>query len=130
MTSEAPPGRAPFLPEDMGEKRTIMAADRTLMAWIRTSLSMSSFGFTIYKFMDGLADQGGIARSDSPRHIGMFLVTLGIVSILLGTIGYWMTLRDLQRAEMFRLARPVLVMALIMSVAGVVLLVGIATRLV
>lgn len=130
MTSEAAPGRAPYLPEDMGEKRTIMAADRTLMAWIRTSLSMSSFGFTIYKFMDGLADQGGVAHSESPRQIGMFLVSLGVIAILLGTIGYWMTLRDLQRAEMFRLARPVLLMALIMSVAGIALFVSIATRLV
>jgi len=130
MTSEPAPGRAPYLPADMGEKRTIMAADRTLMAWIRTSLSMLSFGFTIYKFMDGLADQSGVARSESPRQIGLFLVSLGIIAIILGTIGYWMTLRDLQRAEMFRLARPVLVMALIMSVAGIALFVSIATRLV
>ena len=30
--------------------RTILAHDRTLMAWVRTSTSMISFGFTIYKF--------------------------------------------------------------------------------
>ena len=122
--------RVPFLPSEMGEKRTIMAADRTLMAWIRTSLSMSSFGFTIYKFLDGLAEQQQIAHSNSAQHIGLFLVGLGITAIVLGTIGYWITLRDLQRVEMFRLGRPVLVMALIMSAAGVLLFVSIATRIV
>ena len=30
--------------------RTWLAHERTLMAWIRTSVSMISFGFTIYKF--------------------------------------------------------------------------------
>jgi putative membrane protein len=33
---------------DLGVIRTLMAGDRTLMAWIRTSLSMLSFGYTIY----------------------------------------------------------------------------------
>ncbi|MEI9889510.1 MAG: DUF202 domain-containing protein [Caulobacteraceae bacterium] len=48
MTAEDHPRRhAPILPADLGELRTIMAADRTLMAWIRTALSMLSFGFTI-----------------------------------------------------------------------------------
>jgi putative membrane protein len=31
--------------------RTRMAAERTLMAWVRTALSMIGFGFTIYKFL-------------------------------------------------------------------------------
>ena len=50
--------RPPRLPGDLGELRTIMAADRTLMAWVRTSLSMLSFGFTIYKVLDTAAKQG------------------------------------------------------------------------
>ena len=31
--------------------RNKLAAERTLMAWVRTALSMISFGFTIYKFL-------------------------------------------------------------------------------
>jgi len=34
--------------------RTRLAAERTLMAWVRTALSMISFGFTIYKFLQVL----------------------------------------------------------------------------
>ncbi|HEY7064663.1 MAG TPA: DUF202 domain-containing protein [Chloroflexota bacterium] len=29
-----------------------MSAERTLMAWNRTSLSLIGFGFTIYQFFD------------------------------------------------------------------------------
>ena len=55
------------LPVDLGETRTIMAADRTLMAWIRTALSMLSFSFTIYKFLEGVAGQRALAHPNSPR---------------------------------------------------------------
>ncbi len=33
-----------------------MSADRTLMSVIRTSLSLISFGFTIYQFFEHVAD--------------------------------------------------------------------------
>ena len=37
-------------------QRTLMEADHSLMAWVRTSLAMVSFGFTIYKVLQGFAD--------------------------------------------------------------------------
>ncbi len=123
-------GPVPFLPADLGEKRTIMAADRTLMAWIRTSLSMLSFGFTIYKFLEGVAGRGRLPHPESPQRIGLFLCAMGTTAIILGTIGYWATLKDLQRVEHFRLGRPVLLMALIMCLSSVAMFVGIAARLV
>lgn len=123
-------GRASILPSDLGEVRTIMAADRTLMAWIRTSLSMYSFGFTIYKFLDTMAQHGQLARSDSPQLVGMFLAGLGTLTVVFGTISYWVTLKDLQRAETFRIGRPILLMALIMCVTGAALFVSIATRVI
>jgi putative membrane protein len=115
----------PLRPKDLGELRTVLAADRTLMAWIRTSLSMFSFGFTIYKILQSMAEAGTIARSESPRQAGLFLAGLGTIAILLGTISYWLTLRDLQRSGEFRLGRPVLLMATIMSLVGVALFIGI-----
>lgn len=122
--------RTPWLPGDLGEMRTIMAADRTLMAWIRTSLSMMSFGFTIYKFLESMAQGGQLPHSDSPQRVGLFLCAAGTAAIVLGTIAYWGTLKELRRIEEFRLGRSVLVMALIMCLASILLFVGIATRLV
>ena len=123
-------GPTPVLPRDLNVINTVMAADRTLMSWIRTSLSMLTFGFTIYKFLETFAQQGMLQRAQSPQRVGLLLCAMGAVAILLGTTGYWLTLKDLNRTGEFRLGRPVLVMALIMCVAAVAMLVGIAGRLV
>src|SRR5579862_5957372 len=130
MTTENPSNRhlAPAVPTDLGAMRTIMAADRTLMAWIRTSLSMLSFGFTIYKFLDTAVSKKEIARVDSPQHVGLFLTGMGTAAMVLGTFGYWGTLKDLNRTEEFRLGRPTLLVAAIMTVAGVALFVSILVR--
>ena len=124
------PALKPILPSDLGAVRTILAADRTLMAWIRTSLSMLSFVFTIYKFLQALADHGQIAKTDSPQHVGMFLAAAGTGAMLLGSVSYWVTLRDIARAQPFRLWRSLLLVAFVMSAAGVMLFVAIAKRLV
>ena len=118
------------LPSDLGAMRTIMAADRTLMAWVRTSLSMLSFGFTIYKFLESAVQSDQLARADSPQHVGLFLAGIGTLSMLFGVISYWTTLKDLQRTEEFRLGRPALFISLVMLMAGVALFLGIAARVV
>jgi len=123
-------GHKPILPSDLGQIRTVLAADRTLMAWLRTSLSMLSFGFTIYKFLEAAAESGQIAASNSPQRVGMFLAGMGTLAMVLGTISYWTVLKDINRIEQFRLGRPVFVMALIMSLAGLALFVSITERLV
>jgi len=120
----------PTFPGDLGAARTILAADRTLMAWIRTSLSMLSFGFTIYKFLQAMADSNQIARSDSPRHVGLFLVAMGTVAMVLGTVSYWASLREIEAREPFRTMRPVLAIALVMSLAGTAMFVAIFNHLV
>ena len=107
-----------------------MAADRTLMAWVRTSLSMLSFGFTIYKFLESAVQSDQLARADSPQQVGLFLAGVGTLSMMLGVVSYWTTLKDLRRTEEFRLGRPTLFISLVMLLAGVALFVGIAGRVV
>ena len=127
-TGPRKPILAPALPSDMGTMRTIMAADRTLMAWIRTSLSMLSFGFTIYKFLEGAAQQNMLPRSGTPQDVGLFLAGMGTLSMVLGLFSYWTTLKDLRRTEEFRLGRPSLLIGAIMTIAGVAMFLGIAVR--
>jgi len=119
----------PVLPTDQGEIRTIMAADRTLMAWIRTALSMLSFSFTIYKFLEAATEKGGV-HPNSPQQVGLFLAGVGTLSMVLGTIDYWSTLKDLRRAEEFRLGRPTLFIATVISLSGIALFLSIAVRLI
>lgn len=112
-------------------RRSLMAADRTLMAWIRTALSMISFGFTIYKLLEGLKEKGVVLllHANSPRNIGLFLIGLGTLSMVMGTIEYWQELKELRRLEPIRIRRPSFVLALIMSALGLFLFVSIVTRL-
>jgi putative membrane protein len=122
------PGSRPALPSDLGAVRTVLAADRTLMAWLRTSLSMLSFGFTIYKVLDSAAKAGVLERSESPQRVGLFLAGMGTASMIMGLIDYWVTLRHVRRTEAFRLGRSVLFMSLLMATAGVILFVLIIRR--
>jgi putative membrane protein len=114
---------------DLAVKRTVMAADRSLMAWIRTALSMISFGFTLYKLLQAFQEAGTLLpHQDSPRRIGLFLTGLGTASVLIGTIEYWQTLRDLRDEYALRIWRPAFFLALILSLAGLLLFVGIIRR--
>jgi len=115
---------------DMAGHRTLMAADRTLMAWVRTSLSMNSFGFTIYKVLEGFVSSGAnLPRSETPRDMGLFLTGLGTVAMVMGTVEYVQTLRDLHSITEIKVRRPAFLMALLMSVMGVVLFFSIVTKL-
>jgi inner membrane protein YidH len=85
-------------PMDLGVSRTLMAADRTLMAWIRTSLSMLSFGFTIYKFLLYIRESvsEGVFRAQGPRRFGIFLIALGTLSIVFGVLDYYRITKGLE----------------------------------
>jgi putative membrane protein len=120
----------PRQPNDLALMRTILAADRTLMAWVRTSFTLLGFGFTIYAILKALQDAGNaLPNENTPRNIGLFLSVMGICSILLGTVDYWMTLRELRKIETFRYVRPALIMALVMSAFGLFLFFGIVAKL-
>jgi putative membrane protein len=113
----------------LAAERTLMAADRSLMAWLRTALSMISFGFTIYKLLQGFEEAGThLSHASSPRTMGMFLTGMGTLAMVLGTIEYWYRLKDLRKQNHFAIWRPSLVMALFMSAIGLFLFVAIIAK--
>jgi putative membrane protein len=115
---------------DMATTRTLMAADRTLMAWVRTALSLNSFGFTIYKVLQGLEEAGvPLPHGQTPRNVGLFLTGLGTLAMVMGTVEYARTLRDLRTFKDIRLTRPAFSMAILMSVLGLFLFFSIITKL-
>ena len=81
----------------MAFQRTRLAEDRTLMAIIRTSLSLIGFGFTIYQFFQRLREQEVIARAAAPRHFGLALVALGVLMLLLGIVYHVQLMLGLRR---------------------------------
>ena len=69
--------------------RTVLGAERTLMAWIRTAFSMISFGFTIGKFLGYLHDkETGGNLPENGGWLPRILVLLGLVSLLVGVVEY------------------------------------------
>lgn len=117
---------------NLATMRTLMAADRTLMAWVRTALSMISFGFTIYKILQGLeySGVGYKAVNASPESAGLFLIGLGTISMSMGTVEYWFTIKELRTMMHFRLLRPTFVTALIISVAGLGIFISIIANVI
>jgi putative membrane protein len=114
---------------DMAATRTLMAADRTLMAWLRTSLSLNSFGFTIYKVLHGMAEAGAtLPLGNAPRDVGLYMTGLGTLAMLMGTVEYAQALRDLRGFKDIRLTRPAFIMAILMSVLGLFLFFSIFTK--
>ena len=118
---------------NLAVRRTLMAADRTLMAWLRTALSMISFGFTIYKILEGFQEVEGydLAIKFDARMVGEFLVGLGTLSMVMGTVEYWFSIRELSYSERIRLwARPAFVMSLIISLTGLVIFTSLIVKLI
>jgi len=112
--------------------RTLMAADRSLMAWVRTSLSMISFGFTIYKILDAVRQDAvrEAHRFNTPRDVGLFLTGLGTVAMLMGTFEFWLRFKELRAEGMTPVLQPTFIMAIIMSITGLLMFCGIVWRVV
>ena len=115
---------------DLAASRTLMASDRSLMAWIRTGLSMISFGFTIYKILEGFQKSAGPdALTHSPRTVGLVLTGLGTMAVVMGTVEYFQRRRELMAYAPIKLWRPAFIMAVAMSVIGLILFFGITSKL-
>ena len=131
----SPPPTAPLSPSELNTKlaldRTLMAADRSLMAWVRTSLSMISFGFTIYKILEAFREEGApIHHVNTPRDVGLFLTGLGTVAMVMGTIEFWYRFKELRAEGVSMAVQPSFIMAIIMSITGLGMFFGIVWRVV
>jgi putative membrane protein len=117
---------------DLGYERTRLAADRTLMAWIRTSVSMISFGFTIYKFFQYLLESSltaGNLQHNAPKNFGIALVLLGMFLLMLAILEYFLFLRNLSRGSGQKYPiSTALIAALLLSVIGILVLINLLFR--
>ena len=56
--------------------------ENNLMSWIRTTISLISFGFTIYKFFDEFQQNNPVPRLLTSRIVGIFMILLGFICLL------------------------------------------------
>jgi len=110
---------------------TRLALERTFMAWLRTAVSLISFGFTIVQFFQRLPQMQGDAavkplNPDAPRILGLALIGAGVIALAISSWQYRQGVKYLWRPQFSAIAgidekphgTPVL------FVAGVVLLIG------
>ena len=76
--------------DELNEIRTFLALDRTLLAWVRTALTMVGAGFTVAKFLRGLIEKAEVIGMPKyfPLHLGYALIGLGMLGLLGGVAQY------------------------------------------
>ena len=129
--AEQTPQSAPALDDStrLDFERTRAAYEGTMMSWIRTSTSLITFGFSIYKFFQIEApSEKQQSYLIGPREFALALVCIGLFSLLLATIENRQNIRALgaQYAGKQR-SLSVLVAALI-SILGVFALLAMIFR--
>jgi putative membrane protein len=116
----------------MSDPRVFFAAERTLLAWIRSGLTVMGFGFVVARFglfLSLMAAQRAplAAPAPSPSHfssgIGIALVLLGAVSMIIAAIQHRRFVLSLPADDVPRMhnrAFPV-VLAVILGSLGLLL---------
>lgn len=120
---------APNPGTELAKERNRAAEERTLMAWIRTSLTLISFGFGIERIVSILNQElGGIANPIRlSRILGISFIALGTFSLLSAALDYRRQLQKIQRNDLRYQSRksPTLIVAYILAFLGIVAFFGI-----
>jgi putative membrane protein len=103
--------------------RTRMAAERNLMAWVRTSLSMIAFGFTLYKFLQAMQAQSTVPvlRPQAPRNVGLTLVGIGTFAIIVACVQHWKYVRKLRPDQPYKPWDLAFIVAILIGLLGVLI---------
>ena len=103
--------------------RTRMASERTLMAWVRTALSMIGFGFTIYKFLQVVQEQSKlpVLRPQAPRNLGLTLVGIGTFAVIIACVQHWQYVRKLRPDQPYKPWDLAFVGAILIGLLGVLI---------
>ena len=102
------------------------------MAWVRTGVSLISFGFTIYKFFQYMREQQPgepvKQRLLGPREFALIMITIGVGSLLLAVVQNWQLnkrLREKYHEVPFSLATMI---AALISLLGILALISVIFR--
>ena len=115
---------------DLAVSRTCLAHERTLMAWVRTAVSLITFGFAMYKFF-AFMRQGGQDTSQgffNARKYALFVISIGLIALLLATWEHQRNMRALRAIFPHVPYSGVTVLAGLVSLLGIVTLLAVILR--
>jgi putative membrane protein len=97
--------------------RTRLAFERTLMAWVRTSVSLITFGFTLYKAFEYLGQHEPPAAREraiaEARHFGVAMIGIGVIGLVLALYQH---LKRVKQARAMDSELPVVTVASVVAV--------------
>ena len=105
-------------------ERTFLAYERTLMAWTRTSVSLISFGFTLFKFFQYVMDREPEKHADDilgPRTIGVLMIGIGTFMLLLASFMHRKQIVELRKAYPEAPFSQSLILAVLISILGLLM---------
>lgn len=116
------------LSESASDPRVYVAAERTLLAWLRTGIVVMAFGFVVARFglfLRLLQIQGQSSHSDglSP-YLGGALVGLGVLATAGGAVQYQRFCRTIPLRDRPPSASPAFVLSLSWALVGIGLALG------
>ena len=78
--------------------RTALSSEQTLMSWVRTSVSLFTFGFSIATFFQYLTvEQQDTEWSAGPRRLGISLICVGLLMLVLAMVDHVRMIRQMRR---------------------------------
>jgi putative membrane protein len=111
------------LADKLAIERTVLAADNTMLAGVRTSIAFISFGFTIFNVLRYVQEHASIKlmRPQSPRNIGVVMLVAGTIPLFVMIIQYPRTLKRMGKKESV-VSNPNFQMAGVIFLLGIILL--------
>ena len=126
--------KPPSTNTELAKERNRAAAERTLMAWIRTCLSLIGFGFGVDRIITALQKSVIYGYIDDPLHLtrilGLSFIGIGTIAIVLAAIEHRQELHHIKQENYRYKSRSSLAffVAISISVIGLFAFVGIVIK--
>ncbi len=110
--------------ETLALVRTEFSSERSLMAWMRTSASLFTFGFSIIKFFEYVEQiDKGTQISAGPRRLGLALILGGTIALVLAVMEHVRRLRKMKELGLpgnSRFSLPIVVAVALLAIGTAV----------